>query len=80
MEDRALNGPPQRLRKGLDLLPGRPGEADLRSLTYAPSLSQALAGEGGRVIAWARISLNLFPGSVSPDFPAQTVQPGLQRI
>ena len=51
MKDRALHRPPQRLRQGLDLLPGRAWKRTRRSLTYSPGLSEILAGEHGRFIA-----------------------------
>ena len=80
VKDRALHCPPQRLRQGLDLLPGRAREATRRSLTYSPCLRELLAGERGRVIAWAGVGLNARHGDTPPDLPAQPLQLSLQRL
>ncbi len=81
MEDRALDRPPQRLRQGLDLVPGRArGKRTRRSLTYSPRLGKLLAGERGRVITRAGVSLNTRHGGTSPDLPAQSLQLSFQRI
>ena len=81
MEDRALDRPPQRLRGG-PRSPARtsPGKRTRRSLTYSPRLGELLAGERGRVIARAGISLNTRHGGASPDLPAQPLQLSFQRI
>ena len=57
-----------------------PGKRTRRSLTYSPFLSELLAGERGRVIAWAGVGLDARYGDASPDLPAQSLQLGLQRI
>jgi len=57
-----------------------PGKRTRRSLTYSPCLGEFLAGERGRVIARAGVSLNARQGGASPDFPAQSLKLRFQGI
>jgi hypothetical protein len=57
-----------------------PGKRTRRSFTYSPCLGELLAGERGRVIARAGVSLNARHGDASPYLPAQPLQLGPERI
>src|SRR6185312_1254573 len=57
-----------------------PGKRTRRSLTYSPRLSELLAGECGRVVAWAGIGLDMGYGNAPADFSRQSLQLGLHRV